>query len=57
MLDEIKKKHQIYVIAPLIEQSDKIDLENIYKLEEKMKKEPAAKKAPAKKTTTKKAAK
>ena len=38
MLDEIKKKHQIYVIAPLIEQSDKIDLENIYKLEEKMNK-------------------
>ena len=38
MLDEIKKHHQIYVIAPLIEQSDKIDLENVYKLEEKMQK-------------------
>ena len=31
---EIKNKHQIYVIAPLIEESDKIDLENVYKLEE-----------------------
>lgn len=38
MLDQIKAHHQIYVIAPLIEQSDKIDLENIYKLEEKMQK-------------------
>lgn len=36
MLDQIKLHHQIYVIAPLIEQSDKIDLENVYKLEEKM---------------------
>ncbi len=32
--EEIKKKHQIYVIAPLIEESDKIDLENVNKLEE-----------------------
>lgn len=38
MLDQIKAHHQIYVIAPLIEESDKIDLENIYQLEEKMKK-------------------
>jgi len=36
MYQEIKNKHQIYVIAPLIEESDKIDLENINKLEEKM---------------------
>ena len=38
MLDEIKKHHQIYVIAPLIIESEKIDLENVLKLEEKMKK-------------------
>ena len=38
MLDQIKAYHQIYVIAPLIEESDKIDLEDVYKLEEKMKK-------------------
>ena len=38
MLDQIKVHHQIYVIAPLIEESDKIDLEDVYKLEEKMKK-------------------
>ena len=36
MYQEIKAKHQIYVIAPLIEESDKIDLENVNKLEEKM---------------------
>ncbi len=36
MLQEIKLKHQIYVIAPLIEESDKIDLENVNELEEKM---------------------
>lgn len=36
MYQEIKLKHQIYVIAPLIEESDKIDLENVNKLEEKM---------------------
>lgn len=35
MLDEIKKGHQIYIVAPLIEESDKIDLENVYQLEEK----------------------
>ena len=36
MYKEIKNKHQIYVIAPLIEESDKIDLENVNKLQEKM---------------------
>ena len=36
MYQEIKNKHQIYVIAPLIEESDKIDLENVDKLKEKM---------------------
>ena len=36
MYEQIKEKHQIYVIAPLIEESDKIDLENVNKLEEKM---------------------
>lgn len=36
MYEQIKQKHQIYVIAPLIEESDKIDLENVNKLEEKM---------------------
>ena len=38
MLVELKNNHQIYVIAPLIEESDKIDLENINTLEEKMNK-------------------
>ena len=38
MLDEIKKGHQIYVIAPLVIESDKIDMENVYELEEKMNK-------------------
>ena len=37
MYEQLKNKHQIYVIAPLIEESDKIDLENIEVLEEKMK--------------------
>ena len=36
MYEEIKLKHQIYVISPLIEESDKIDLENIKELEDKM---------------------
>jgi len=36
MYEQIKQKHQIYVIAPLIEESDKIDLENVEKLKEKM---------------------
>ena len=38
MYEELKNKHQIYVIAPLIEESDKIDLENVYELEEKFNK-------------------
>jgi len=38
MYIELKKNHQIYVVAPLIEESDKIDLENVLKLEEKMNK-------------------
>ena len=38
MLNELKNNHQIYVISPLIEESEKIDLENIYALEEKMNK-------------------
>ncbi len=37
MLDEIKRGHQVYVVVPLIEDSEKIDLENVYNLEEKMK--------------------
>lgn len=36
MHEELKKHHQIYVIAPLIEESDKIVLENVYALETKM---------------------
>ena len=38
MLEQLKLHHQIYVIAPLIEESDKIDLENVSALEEKMNK-------------------
>ncbi|MDD2435684.1 MAG: ATP-dependent DNA helicase RecG [Bacilli bacterium] len=38
MYQELKNNHQVYVIAPLIEESDKIDLENVYELENKMKK-------------------
>ena len=33
---ELKKKHQIYVIAPLIEDSENSDMENVYELKEKM---------------------
>ncbi len=36
MLEEIKKGNQIYVIAPLIEESDKIDLDNVNDLYDKM---------------------
>ena len=36
MNNELSNGHQIYVIAPLIEESDKIDLENVYKIEENM---------------------
>lgn len=38
MYDELKNGHQVYVIAPLIEESDKIDLKNVFELEEKMNK-------------------
>ncbi len=38
MLEEIKNKHQVYVIAPLVEESDKIDLENVEALYDKMNK-------------------
>ncbi len=38
MYQELKSHHQIYVVAPLIEESDKSDLENITSLEEKMNK-------------------
>lgn len=37
MYQELKQKHQIYVIAPLIEDND-TDMENVYKLKEKMNK-------------------
>lgn len=37
MLEELKKGHQIYVIAPLIEETEKSSLENVQALEEKMK--------------------
>lgn len=35
MYQELKQKHQIYVIAPLIEDND-TDMENVYQLKEKM---------------------
>ncbi len=36
MYQELKKKHQIYVVAPLIEKSENSDMENVYVLKEKM---------------------
>ncbi len=36
MLEELKQGHQIYVIAPLIEDSDNSDLTNVYELRDKM---------------------
>lgn len=36
MLEELKAGHQIYVIAPLIEESDNSDLSNVNELKEKM---------------------
>ncbi len=36
MLDELKKGHQIYVVAPLIDDSEKMDLENVNALYGKM---------------------
>jgi len=38
MYNELLQNRQIYVVAPLIEESEKIDLENVTKLEEKMNK-------------------
>lgn len=34
--NEIKSKHQIYVIAPLIEESENTTMENVYELKDKM---------------------
>ena len=36
MFEQLKLNHQIYVIAPLIEESEKADFENVYDLEQKM---------------------
>ena len=38
MYNELSNNHQVYVIAPLIEESEKSDLENVYELETKMNK-------------------
>lgn len=38
MYNQLKENHQIYVIAPLIEESDSINLENINELSDKMNK-------------------
>ena len=38
MFEQLKQNYQIYVIAPLIEESDKIELENVIKLQDKMQK-------------------
>ena len=35
---ELKNNHQVYVIAPLVEESDKVDFSNIYELEQNMNK-------------------
>ena len=37
MLDELKQKHQIYVIAPLIEETENSDLTTVCKLKDQMK--------------------
>ena len=36
MYQELKNKHQIYVIAPLIEDNDKSNMENVYELKDKI---------------------
>ena len=36
MYEEIKNKHQIYVIAPLIEENDELDLDSVNELYDKM---------------------
>ena len=38
MNNELVANHQVYVIAPLIEESDKIDLESVYEIEANMQK-------------------
>ena len=38
MYQELKLNHQVYIVAPIIEQSDKIDLKNVYEIEENMNK-------------------
>ena len=38
MLCELKKGHQIYVVAPLVEESEKIDLKNTYEIKENLEK-------------------
>ena len=38
MYKELKNNHQVYVIAPLIETNEEVDMENVYELEEKMNK-------------------
>ena len=37
MLDELKLGHQVYVIAPLIEESENSDLTTVCKLKDQMK--------------------
>lgn len=36
MLEELKQQHQIYVIAPLIEENENLDLTTVYELRDKM---------------------
>ena len=36
MNEELKENHQVYVIAPLIEENEEIDLTNVYTLRDKM---------------------
>ena len=38
MYKELKNNHQVYVIAPLIENNEESEMENVYELEEKMNK-------------------
>ena len=38
MYKQLKEGHQVYVIAPLVEESDKVDFNNVYELEKNMKK-------------------
>ena len=36
MYNELKQNHQVYVIAPLIEQNDNLDMTSVYNLKDKM---------------------